>query len=129
MANVIHYIVPVPVGGLVSDGGPVLDPALGKMLDRERFGTPGHYAPACNPNIVIGGLSGGDFHSATDQPYLVECPKCKATRVFKDNYRPHPSLAPSPYDQPADEPAVVAAPEPTGEPQPVDRPTKSRAGG
>ena len=80
----LHYVVPAPSGPIVSDGGPQLPLETQGVLG-ERPGKPGTYQVACDPKLTLTGIDRG-----TDRTYLVACPACKATDVYKATYRPHP---------------------------------------
>lgn len=81
----MHWVRPADSGPLVSDGGPSLPPEMASQMNREQVGTPGTYRVACDSTIALGVLHGG-----TGKTFLVNCPKCMATKEFAEQYEPSP---------------------------------------
>lgn len=110
----MHFIVSHPKGPIVSGGGrhsPEVAALIGQFV-----GKPGNYAIACDPKLK---LSATD--RATDRPYAVECPACRATEIFKRLWEPHPSLADSDAANVFEAAAGQAG-------QPADRPADAKPG-
>ena len=81
----MHFIVSAPDGPIASDGG-AHSPEVATLLG-PYVGRPGNYAIACDPTIELSAEN-----RATDRPYLVACPRCKATPIFKQLWVPHPQM-------------------------------------
>jgi hypothetical protein len=81
----MHFIVASPGGPIRSEGGRY-SPEVASLVG-EFVGKPGTYAIACDPKLRL-----GERERATDRPYAVECPACRATDIFKKLWEPHPRL-------------------------------------
>lgn len=84
----IHYLIPVDEGGVLSEPHPVLQRFAHDAQQAPPL--PGRYAPACDASLAA--KLGDGTHHATGWAPAVTCAACKATEDWKASKEEHPKV-------------------------------------